>query len=129
MPCSIKYLRYNGWCTFRTMQFLQSCLLTRGKYLLEGCLLICIPNTVSGLHLFLPDYLPVNLVCSPKPSPDLPNYDPVGTCGVTIYACATFKQKEAACHYISANGPPVLPSQSIYLFSTSTLPISAGKLG
>ena len=56
------------------------------------------------------------------------NYVPVGTSGVTIYACATFEQEEAACHYISANGPPALPSQSIYLFSTSTLPISAGEL-
>ena len=91
--------------------------------------MIRIPNTVSGLRLFLPDYLPVNLVCSPKPCPDLPNYVPVGTCGATIYACATFKQKEAARHYISANGPPALPSQSIYLFSISNLPISAGELG
>ena len=89
---------------------------------------ITIPTTVSGLCQLIPDYLPVHLVCSPKPCIDMPNYVPVGTCGVTIYACATFEQKEAACQYISTNGPPALPSQSSYLFSTSTLPISAGEL-
>ena len=89
---------------------------------------ITIPTTVSGLRQLIPEYLPVNLVCSPKPCVDMPNYVPVGTCGVTIYASATYEQKDAACRYISSNGPPALPSQSINLFSTSSLPISAGEL-
>lgn len=89
---------------------------------------IAIPTTVMSFQMYIPYFLPVNLVCSPKVCADLPNYVPVGTCGVTIFADATYEKKEIACCYITANGPPVLPSQSVFLFSTSCLPVSAGVL-
>ena len=77
--------------------------------------------------MFIPYFLPVNLVCSPKVCPDLQNYFPVGTMGVTIYANVTFEKKKTACSYIRANVPSALPSQSVFLFSTC-LPVSAGIL-
>lgn len=94
---------------------------------------ITIPTSVAGLAAIIPSYLPVQLVavtkpCQSLPCQSLPCFVPVGTCGFTIYAVATFEQKMAACQYISQHGPPVPPSSSVYLFSTSTLSVSSATL-
>lgn len=89
---------------------------------------ITIPTTPAGLGGLLPAYLLVHLTNTPAPCKDLPNYVPVGTCGFTIYCRATYDQRVAACDYIYRHGPPVFPSNSPYLFSTSTLCLSIRTL-
>lgn len=67
-------------------------------------------------------------MCVPRDCVDLPSYVPVASIGLTFYAKATFEQKEVACRHIQTNGSPALPSQSVFLFSTCSLPVSAGVL-
>lgn len=87
---------------------------------------LTIPTTTEGLRAIIPELMPIQLPPTRRKNKNLPSHVPVGVCGF-IYALASFKQKVAACEYISSYVPPA-PPLSVFLFIASTLTISSVTL-